>query len=228
MAINVTEIPRLINGAEQVVWEALVEQFEPGDLVVPGQRVTDHLKDHDVDFVMAIEGAGIICLEVKGGEVWHDGEGWRQLRGSSQHDIHPVRQARDACYSLRDFIESDPRWTQGRLRWDHLVVFPNTEIPTDFGLPECPRWKVIDRNDLPNIADRLRYVLVRQELERRLLTADGVEQLAKALSGRGLPQRDVVARALGNENAADLLTQQHGNPGQQVVVCRGPDLPCIG
>jgi hypothetical protein len=34
--------------------------------VVPGQRVTDHLKDHEIDFVVAIEGAGIVCLEVKG------------------------------------------------------------------------------------------------------------------------------------------------------------------
>lgn len=32
-------------------------------------------------FVVAIEGAGIVCLEVKGGVVRHDGEGWRQIRG---------------------------------------------------------------------------------------------------------------------------------------------------
>jgi hypothetical protein len=63
-------------------------------------------------------------------------------------------------------------------------------------LPECPRWEVIDRDDLPTLVDKLKYVLVRQELDRPLLTQEGTTQLSIALSGRGLPQRSVVARAL--------------------------------
>ena len=207
MTITPIEPPRLANATERRTWQALVDQLEPNDVVVPSKRVTDHLKDHEVDFVVGIEGAGIVWLEVKGGEVWHDGEGWRQIRGGREHTIEPVRQAREACYALRDFVEKDPRWTQGRLRWDHVVVLPNTELPADFGLPECPRWKVIDRNDLPTLVDKLRAVLLKQELDRPLLTRDGVDQLGVALSGRGLPQRDVVARALANEDAADALTE---------------------
>ncbi|OBB57106.1 nuclease [Mycobacterium sp. 852013-51886_SCH5428379] len=206
MSISPDEHPRL-NASERSTYRALIDQLEPNDLVVPGQRVTDHLKDHEVDFVVAIEGAGIVCVEVKGGEVWHDGAGWRQIRGGREYAIEPVRQAREACYALRDFVEKDPRWTQGRLRWDHVVVLPNTELPDDFGLPDCPRWKVIDRSDLPQLVARLREVLVRQELDRPLLTKEGLDQLGAALSGRGLPQRDVVARALANEDAADALTE---------------------
>ncbi|MGV0853870.1 NERD domain-containing protein [Mycolicibacterium phlei] len=206
MSITPNEHPRL-NASERSTYQALIDQLEPNDLVVPGQRVTDHLKDHEVDFVVAIEGAGIVCIEVKGGEVWHDGEAWRQIRGGRERTIHPVRQAREACYALRDFVEKDPRWTQGRLRWDHIVVLPNTELPDDFGLPDCPRWKVIDRNDLVTLVDKLRYVLLKQELDRPLLTKEGIDQLSTALSGRGLPQRDVVARALANEDAADALTE---------------------
>jgi hypothetical protein len=63
-----------------------------------------------------MEGAGVVCLEVKGGEVWHDGAGWCQLRGGKHAHMEPVRQAREACYALRDYIESDRRWTRGRLR----------------------------------------------------------------------------------------------------------------
>jgi len=206
VSITPDEHPRL-NASERSTYQALIDQLEPNDLVVPGQRVTDHLKDHEVDFVVAIEGAGIVCIEVKGGEVWHDGEAWRQIRGGRERTIHPVRQAREACYALRDFVEKDPRWTQGRLRWDHIVVLPNTELPDDFGLPDCPRWKVIDRNDLVTLVDKLRYVLLKQELDRPLLTKEGIDQLSTALSGRGLPQRDVVARALANEDAADALTE---------------------
>ena len=207
MTITPEETPRLANAAERNVYQALLAQLQPNDGVVPGQRVTDHLKDHEVDFVVAIEGAGIVCLEVKGGDVWHDGDTWWQRRRGHEHRIDPVRQAREACYALREFIEKDDRWTQGRLRWDHVVVLPNAEIADDFALPECPRWKVIDRNNLPTLVDKLKRVLVQQELDRPLLTRQGIEQLSTALSGRGLPQRSVVARALANQDAADALTE---------------------
>ncbi|UXA18814.1 NERD domain-containing protein [Mycobacterium sp. SMC-4] len=207
MSITVAETPRLANGAERRVWQALIDQLEPGDLVIPGKRVTDHLKDHEVDFFVAIEGAGIVCVEVKGGEVWHDGHTWRQKRRGREAEIDPVRQAREACYALRSFIESDPAWTQGRLRWDHVVVLPNVDLAEDFALPDCPRWKVIDRTELADIAAKLRHILHSQELDRPYLTRDGIAQLGEALSGRGLPQRSVVARALENEDAADILTE---------------------
>lgn len=207
VTITATECPRVANRSERRVYEALVEQLQPGDLVIPGQRVTDHLKDHEVDFAVAIEGAGIVCVEVKGGEVWHDGTGWCQFRGDRQVDIEPVRQAREASYALRDYVESDPRWTQGRVRWDHVVVLPDTQLPDDFALPECPRWKIIDRTNMPALAHQLRHILIRQEMDRSLLTQAGIAQLRTVLSGRGLPQRDVVARALANDDAADALTE---------------------
>ena len=124
--------------------------------MIPGKRVTDHLKDHEVDFVVASTGAGIVCVEVKGGEIMHDGgPGGSTAATGATTRIEPVRQARDACYALRDYVENDPRWTQRRLRWDHVVVFPNSSVPKDFALPDCPRWKVIDRDDLPHIVGRL-------------------------------------------------------------------------
>lgn len=207
MTISPEETPRLANDAERAVYQALNEQLQPNDRVIAGQRVTDHLKDHELDFVVAIEGAGIVCIEVKGGLVWHDGDSWRQRKGGHDHEIHPVRQVRQACYALRKFIEDDERWSQGRLRWDHVVVFPNAEIGPDFALPECPRWKVIDRDDMPTLVAKLRAVLLDQEQDRPLLTLQGIDQLSIALSGRGLPQRSVLARALVNEDAADALTE---------------------
>ena len=66
MTITVSETRRLANGAERWVWQALIDQLEPGDLVVPGKRVTHRLKDREIEFFVAIEGAGMICVEVKG------------------------------------------------------------------------------------------------------------------------------------------------------------------
>ena len=58
-----------------------------------------------------------------------------------------------------------------------------------------------------HLVAKLRDVLVSQELNRPLLNRAGIKQLSTALSGRGLPQRSVVARALSNEDAADALTE---------------------
>ena len=209
MPITLPEDPRFAHPTEEAVFTRLRDQLFDEDLVVCGQRVTDHAKDHEADFVVAIEGAGIICLEVKGGEVWHDGEDWRQSRpGGHSGRIRPVDQARGACYALRDFVEKDPRWTQDRVRWDHAVVLPNTQLPPDFAAPDCPRWKVIDRTQLDDLMPLLRNILLQKETPNPTITADGVAQLAVALAGRGLPQRDVVARALENEDTADALTQE--------------------
>ena len=78
MPITLPAEPRLANDTERKVWQLLVNQLGERDLLIAGQRVTDHLKDHEIDFVVAIEGAGIVCVEVKGGEVWHDAQGWWQ------------------------------------------------------------------------------------------------------------------------------------------------------
>ena len=105
MTITPDETPRLANAAERKVYQALLEQLQPNDRVIPGQRVTDHLKDHEVDFVVAIEGAGIVCLEVKGGEVWHDGKTWWQKRAAtstrSTQSVRPAKRAMRCASSSR-------------------------------------------------------------------------------------------------------------------------------
>lgn len=203
------ESPRFATPTERSVWFALRDQLADDDLVIHGQRVTDHEKDHEADFVVAIAGAGIVCVEVKGGEVWHDGDGWLQSRpGNRPKRIDPVAQARGACYALRSYAETHPAWTRGRLRWDHVVVLPQSLIDDDFALPDCPRWKVVDRNQLDHLVPLIRRVLLDKEQNLPALDASAIEQLVTTLSGRGLPQRDVVARSLENEEAADALTEQ--------------------
>lgn len=211
MPIVVPDRPRLANDAERKVLAALLDQLGDHDVIVAGQRVTDHQKDHEIDFVVGIAGAGIICVEVKGGEVWHDGSNWLQ-RNRSGHVkvIDPVRQVRQARYALRSFVEADPRWTRGRQRWNHVVVFPNSDFSQGFALPECPRWMVVDREEIAQLGASLRDVALKQQTELPLLGNVAMQQLTSALAGRGLPQRDVVARALENDDAADILTDRQG------------------
>lgn len=210
MPITVPEEPRLANDSERQVWDALCAQLGERDVLIAGKRVTDHLKDHEIDFVVAIEGAGIVCVEVKGGEVWHDGTTWLQRSRRNGHVkiLDPVRQVRQARYALRGFVESDPRWTQARTRWNHVLVLTDSAIAHDFALSDCPRWMVIDRDEIGSLGQKLRGIALGQKTGLPLLSATAAEQLQTALGGRGLPQRDVVARALENENAADILNEQ--------------------
>ena len=91
-----TGAPRLANATERRIHQLLVEQLGDDGVVIAGKRVTDHLKDHEIDFLVAIEGAGIVCVEVKGGDVWHDGRSWRQIRRGKEYaiDLNEERQAR--------------------------------------------------------------------------------------------------------------------------------------
>jgi hypothetical protein len=55
VTITPGESPRLANSAERIVYQTLLEQFQPNILVIPAQRITDHLEDHGDDFV-GVEG----------------------------------------------------------------------------------------------------------------------------------------------------------------------------
>ena len=212
MPITLPVNPRLANATERKVLALLQEQLGDGDVIICSQRVTDHIKDHEIDFVVALEDAGIVCLEVKGGEITHTGTEWLQSgRGGHAKTIDPVRQVRQARYALRDFIESDPRWIQSRPRWNHMVVFPDSEFSPDFALTDCPRWMVIDRTQIRRIGATLREITLDQKTHLPLLSPVALGQFLDALNGRGLPQRDVVARALENDTAADLLTSQQAS-----------------
>ena len=48
------------------------------------------------------------------------------------------------------------------MRWDHLVVLPHSAVPADFALPDCPRWKIIDRTQLDALMPLIRNVLLQQ------------------------------------------------------------------
>ena len=57
MPHTIPESPRFASSAEESVWRLLNEQLLDTDLLVANQRVTDHDKDHEIDLVVAIEGA---------------------------------------------------------------------------------------------------------------------------------------------------------------------------
>ncbi len=211
MPILRPERPRFANGAEQQVWELLRTQLRAEDVLMSGLRITDHTKDHQADVLVLLPGSGAVVIEVKGGSVWHDGDGWRQHRGGRDVTIQPIDQARDTSYALRDYIDKDPRWqARGRrnVRWSHAVVLPHTELPEDFMTPDCPRWSVIDRTQLDDLAGPIRDIPAQQASGQAPLTAEDAELIAEILRGRGAAQRDVVAIAEERYAETQRLTEE--------------------
>ncbi len=86
-------------------------------------------------------------------------------------------------------MEADPRWTQGRPRWNHVVVFPHSDFSEGFALPDCPRWMVVDRGEIGHLGNTLRSVALNQETNLPLLGDTAIAQLSSAHhhSGRTWP-----------------------------------------
>ncbi len=148
-------------------------------------------------------------MEVKGSQVWcDDGDWWIDRRGQRTR-IHPVKQAREAQYALRSWLDQDPRW-RGRphIRWGHAVVLPYTRVDDDFALLDAQRWQVAGRDDLDDLAGFLREVVTRQINGKRLLGLDDVQALVEVLGGRGLPQRDLIGAAAEREDEVERLSAE--------------------
>jgi len=203
------ERPSLQSPTERIVWELLREQLGPDVLLLSGLRLTNRDKDHEADVVVAMPGHGIVVVEVKGGQISCADGSWRQ--GRDQHRIDPVDQARSTKYAIREYVEADPRWrdsSRRRIRWGHAVCFPQTQLPADFAMPDCPRWAALDRTQLDDLVTPLRSLIDQQQTRNTAPDAETVELVAEILLGRGLPQRDLVAGALERAATAERLTQE--------------------
>ena len=203
--------PAFATESERQVWQLLRTQLGNDALIVANLRVTDRKKDHELDLLVVIPGAGAIVVEVKGGNVWHDGQTWCQRRCGEVAAIYPVDQARDGRYAVRSYVERDPRWrdtSRSRIRWGHAVVLPYTTLAEDFELPDCPRWSVVDKTQLGELGRLLWDIADQQETGCRRPDHSDVEVIVQTLGGRGLPQQSFLGAVAENGDRVERLTQE--------------------
>ncbi|MEL4358377.1 MULTISPECIES: NERD domain-containing protein [unclassified Luteococcus] len=201
--------PAFTTPSEREVFERVVAQLDEDCLVLANLGVSDSAKDHEIDLLVLMPGSGIVVVEVKGSHVWHDMHNWRIQRQGGDEVIHPVDQARDACYALRHFVESDPRWgSRRRVRWSHHVVLARTDLADGFATPDCPRWQVSGRGDLPELGERIWRTTWQHRRDAVAPSLDDVEAIERILVGRGLPPRDVGELAAERAERAQRLTQE--------------------
>jgi len=204
----IPEHPKFETGTEREVWDVLRAELGPDDVLMANLRLSDEVKDHEADIVAIIGGAGVVVIEVKGGSVGVVGGQWRQS-GNDRRSFDPVEQARTTKYAIRQYVESDPRWSgssRKRIRWAHSVALPDTELHDDFSMPDCPRWAVHGKGDIADLAGRLHDVVVMQETNNVPPSPRDVDLIVEILNGRHLPVLDISADARARWAEVDRLT----------------------
>jgi len=209
----VPEDPRFTTESEHAVWAHLRDTLAPRDTLIANHRLTDSAKDHEADLVIVMPDVGVTVVEVKGAGLSNRDGHWYMRRDGEDRRIDPVAQAREARYAIREYVESDPRWrhsSRGRLRTAHTVVAPFTVLGDGFSLPDCPRWMIHDRDDLPALADRIRDTALRSETNRHPPTADDCAAVVEILTGRGVQAGATVEEESDerHERAARLTQEQ--------------------
>ena len=203
--------PRFTTESERVVWERLRDTLSPSDTLIANLRLTDVHKDHEADLVVALPGVGVVVVEVKGSGIACTDGAWTMTHDGVSRPVEPVGQARDTKYAIRDYVESDRRWADSshpKARFLHAVVTPFTELPADLHLPDCPRWMLHDRRDLPRLAERLAHVPAGFETHRRPPSEDDCATIVDILTARGTSAvASVIDDADERQARADRLTE---------------------
>ncbi|MDQ3734578.1 MAG: NERD domain-containing protein [Actinomycetota bacterium] len=197
------------NFSERKFAEALQLQLPEDVVVLANQRFTDRSGDVEADLVVMWPGYGIAVIEVKGGLIHHINGQWRQPWRNERgwRPINPVEQALKAKYALRDYLHQHPRWSRGNPRLLHMVALPATQLDIDFETPDAPRWLVLDRTDMPHLAQRIGSALRGGPGHPLPPTHDDVALLFDCLAGTAIPQRALLERLREREDTCELLSE---------------------
>ncbi|NUR07688.1 MAG: AAA family ATPase [Nocardioidaceae bacterium] len=201
--------PVFTTASEREVWERMRDGLGPDDVLIANLRLTDEVKDHEADLVVLMPEVGAVVVEVKGGSVWRDEQGWWQQHRGRSRQIDPVQQVRTTKYALRDYVAHDPRWNnRNHIAWGHAVVIPFSEFPDQDAGPDCPRWSLHDRHDQGDLPARIRENAARARQGKQAPTHEDVETIGDILTGRLPTAYDVNAEAAERASTADRLTQE--------------------
>ena len=203
----VPDEPAFTTASEREVWERLRDGLGPEDVLIANLRLTDEVKDHEADLIVLVPELGTVVVEVKGGSVWRDEQGWWQQHHGRAKRIDPVQQVRTTKYALRDYVAHDPRWNnRNHVAWGHAVVTPYSDFPDEDAGPDCPRWSLHDRHDQADLAARMRGNAIKARQGKPPPTHDDVQKIVDILTGRLTMSYDVNAEAAERAATADRLT----------------------
>ena len=104
----------------------------------------------ELDFLVLDPARGLLALEVKGGGVARDADGWTQRgrEGVARRIADPGKQVQGAVRALDRYLRQERWFRQNRVRLPFCwgVVLPDVDVHGPLG-PDLPRALVIGRND---------------------------------------------------------------------------------
>jgi hypothetical protein len=193
-------------GAERAVWEALAAQLPDDAALVHGIGLQEGSAEREIDILVVWPGHGLAVIEVKGGQVRRDANGWHQGTAPHVHRIDPVVQARDARHTLTRLL-GRRRVDAARARTVHLIALPHVVVPPDADLPDLPRAMLMDRGDLDRAAGAVAVALREHGAGTTNLPPADVEPLLDVVAGSFPAQSDLLVEATMHEDHLDALTR---------------------
>jgi hypothetical protein len=143
-------------GSERRVFECLSVALPDRWTVFHARRFTlpsrhgEPTRELELDFLVLAADRGLLGIEVKGGAVGRDADGWYSVaHDKTVHRIKdPGHQVQHTTHAIADYLRHHPRFAgkaQPAFGWS--VCFPDGHAPRDLG-PDLPRAAVLDAADL--------------------------------------------------------------------------------
>jgi hypothetical protein len=190
-------------------------------------------EDGEIDFVLAHPDEGIVCLEVKGGDIeCRHGEWHRPLGGAPTRVKDPFAQALDHRYALQRLIDDVPGRRARDLLIVHAVALPDVPVHSLVLAPDAPRELVVDRRDLEDVGAAIDRVLAYHRGARETRRApgpDGIAMLRDLIAPTVAIDVPMAAAFLEEERALVELTREQSmllarmarNPRMAIYGCAG-------
>jgi DNA polymerase III delta prime subunit len=208
MPVCIPEFPHFSgNEAEQKVWQALKDQLPKNATLLHDIKITDDAGDHQIDTLVVWPGHGIAVIETKGGyiQLKSDGKWTSTDRHRVEHDITPGAQANSNYYTVKEYVEEN--WSQGTAKMIWLCAFPDTAITSDMHTPDLPRRRIIDKDELDQIADIFKREAHHNSLGQ-YATAIKCVAFVNAITGSFDPNRSFVESAYVRAQRVKELTEE--------------------
>lgn len=170
---------QLEHTSEEPVYVALRDQLGADYVVLhsyPWLRPwrEDALAEGEADFVVVHPERGFLVLEVKGGDVRHDGYRWYRDSASGPKEFKdPFRQAQRNMHALLEIIQerSGGKVRRGDLAHGYAVMFPNMDY-TGAPPPHADKAIIISRCHLPAVEHAIETAYAAWTIGGRRLSAE--------------------------------------------------------
>jgi hypothetical protein len=189
------------------VWEALRDSLPEEAAPFHSVALLEGEREQEIDILVPWPGAGLAVIEVKGGHVTRDAQGWHQeSRGLRRPVGSPLLQAQDGRHVLTRYLQRHAT-SAGRARAAHLVALPYTAVPFDAEAPDLPRAMVLDKHDLPDYASAVRHAVDQHGAGYQALDDGGLGQLERLLAGQFVGQTSLLSAAEEHEQRVAQMTR---------------------